>query len=198
MKINYKKSKVMTFSFSRTKDFPAKVLVDGNMLEVKDELKILGVIITPNLKWDVNTETICKKAYSKLWAMRRIKSLGLDEFTLLDFYFKEVRVHLELAVPVWHSSLTLRLTADIERVQRVALCIMLGQTVSHYTQTCTLLGIKPLYVRHEELCIRFALKTADPESRHSDMFQLEKDGSHFTRSPVDRYREHICAQQGGF
>ena len=85
MKINYKKSKVMTFSFSRTKDFPAKVLVNGNILEVKDELKILGVIITPNLKWDVNTETICKKAYSKLWAMRRMKSLGLDEFTLLDF-----------------------------------------------------------------------------------------------------------------
>ena len=42
-----------------------------------------------------------------------MKSLGLDEFTLLDFYFKEVRVHLELAVPVWHSGLTLRLTADI-------------------------------------------------------------------------------------
>ena len=151
------------------------------------------MIITPNLKWDVNTETICKKAYSKLWAMRRMKSLGLDEFTLLDFYFKEVRVHLELAVPVWHSGLTLRLTADIERVQRVALCIMLGQTVSHYTQTCTLLGIKPLYVRREELCIRFALKTADPESLHSDMFQLEKDGSHYTRSPFDRYREHVCS-----
>ena len=94
--------------------------------------------------------------------MRRMKSLGLDTFSLLDFYLKEVRVHLELAVPVWYSGLTLALTADIERVQRVAIAIMLGQTAIH--QTCTPLGLKPLYVRRVELCKRFAKKTAAPES----------------------------------
>ena len=168
MVINCEKSKVMRFSMSRTKDFPIEVIVNGAMLEVKNQLKILGVILTPNLKWNENTDNICKKAYSKLWAMRRMKSLGLDTFSLLDFYFKEVRVHLELAVPVWHSGLTLALTADIERVQRVALAIMLGQTATQYIQTCTLLGLKPLYVRRVELCKRFAKKTAAPESRHSD------------------------------
>ena len=127
MRINSKKSKVMKFSVSRVKDFPAEVVIDGNILEVKDKLKILGVIVTPNLKWDANTEFICKKAYSKMWAIRRMKALGLDNFTLLDFYLKEVRVHLELAVPVWHSGLTVKLSADIERVQRVAITVIFGQ-----------------------------------------------------------------------
>ena len=39
---------------------------------------------------------------------------------------KEVRVHLELAVPVWHSGLTKKLSADIERVQHVAVTIMVS------------------------------------------------------------------------
>ena len=59
-----------------------------------------------------------------MWAIRRMKNLGLDTFTLVDYYIKEVRVHLELAVPVWSSGLTLKLSSDIERVQRVAVSIM--------------------------------------------------------------------------
>ena len=191
MRINSKKSKVMKFSVSRVKDFPAEVVIDGNILEVKDKLKILGVIVTPNLKWDANTEFICKKAYSKMWAIRRMKALGLDNFTLLDFYLKEVRVHLELAVPVWHSGLTGKLSADIERVQRVAITVILGQYDIHYIQACTHLGLKPLFIRRQELCERFALKTSSPDCRHSDMFQLEKNGTHFTRGK-NRFREHVC------
>ena len=100
MRINSSKSKVMKFSVSRTTDFPAEVVINGDVLEVKDKLRILGVIVTPNLKWDANTEFMIKKAYSKMWAMRRMKAMGLDSFTLMDFYLKEVRGHLELAVPV--------------------------------------------------------------------------------------------------
>ena len=69
MRINSTKSKIMKISMSRTKDFPTDIEVDGNYLKVKDKLRILGVIITPNLKWVENTEFICKKAYSKIWAI---------------------------------------------------------------------------------------------------------------------------------
>ena len=41
---------------------------------------------------------------------------------------------------------------------------------------------------------RFALKTASQESRHSDLFQLEKNGSHDTRSDAKRFREHVCTK----
>ena len=194
MRLNDSMSKLMNFSFSRTKDFPAEVNVNGTLLEVKKKLKILGVIFMPNLKWNDNTEYICKRAYSKMWAMRRMKALGLDTFTLIDFYIKEVRVHLELAVPVWHSGLTNGLSRDIERVQRVAISIVLGRSEFHYIQTCSSLGLKPLFIRRQELCVRFALKTASPDSRHSDLFQLEKNGSHNTRSDSSWFREHICTK----
>ena len=183
MKVNIKKSSVMKICKSRTKTFPIEIELDGNFLEVKKEMKILGVILQPNLKWSSNTENLCKKAYKNMWAIRRMKILGLDSFTLMDYYLKEVRVHLELAVPVWHSGLTLKLSADLERVQRVAVRIMLGNFP--FVQACATLGLKPLSIRRLELCKRFAVNTASSSSRHSDLFQLQK---------IDktRFREHLC------
>ena len=121
-----------------------------------------------------------------------MKKMGLDNFILVDYYMKEVRVHVELAVPVWHSGLSQKLSADIERVQRVAVSIILDRNTIPYDRACVMLGLKPLHVRRQELCERFATKTALPSNRHNDMFQLEKDGSHYTRSENEKFREHIC------
>ena len=103
--------------------------------------------------------------------LRRMKSLNSDEFTILDYYFKEVRVHVELAVPVWHSGLNAKQSSDIERVQRVALSIVLGRVDISYSRACALLGVKPLYIRRKELWDRFSVKTASPKYRHSELFQ---------------------------
>ena len=67
---------------------------------------------------------------------------------------KEVRVHLELAVPVWHSGLNTKLTADNERVQRIAVKIILEDDSIRYYRACTMLGLKPLSIRRVELCER--------------------------------------------
>ena len=191
MKINTKKSAVMKICKSRTKVYPTEIRIGDNFLEVKKELKILGVILTPNLKWKANTDFACKKAFKNMWQIRRMKKLGLDELTLVDYFLKEVRVHLELAVPVWHSGLTLKLSADLERVQRVAVSIILGKNDMSYDQSCSKLGLKRLTLRRTELCERFALKTAT-KSRHKDLFELKKTGSH------EKYREHFCRKKRFF
>ena len=188
MKINSTKSCVMKICKSRTKAFPTEIKIDENDLEVKKEMKVLGVILQPDLKWASNSAYICKKAYKNMWVIRRMKILGVDTFTMVDYYMKEIRVHLELAVPVWNSGLTYKLSADIQRVQRVAVSIMLSNIP--YEPACAHLGLKPLAVRRLELCERFALRTT--KGRHSELFQLEKNGAHNTRSEESKYREHIC------
>jgi hypothetical protein len=98
----------------------------------------------------------------------------LDPLLIVDVYIKEVRSVLELAVPAWHSSLTLKQSADIERVQRVALYIILsdvntGKSEYNYDMSLVILNLEPLSIRREKLCLTFAKKTV--KSRHSDMFQ---------------------------
>ena len=116
MAINSDKTVVMQFNKSRTKALPSEIKVCDDFLEVKQEMKILGIILTSDLRWEANTDHICRKAYKNMWALRRMKNLDMDSFTILDYYFKEVRVHVELAVPVWHSGLTAKQSSDIERV----------------------------------------------------------------------------------
>ena len=100
----------------------------------------------------------------------------MDSFTLLNFYIKEIRVQLELAVPVWHSGVTVKLFADIELIQRGAVSIVLGLTDFNYDHVYAILGLKPLYIRRQELCERFSRKTASVKSRHCDLFQIQNSG----------------------
>ena len=59
--------------------------------------------------------------------LRRLKGLGASEMEMLDVYYKQVRSVLELAVPVWQPALTQQEIKQIERVQRCALYIILGE-----------------------------------------------------------------------
>ena len=114
------------------------------------------------------------QAYKKIWILCRIKALNLDALLILYVYVKEIRSVLELALPAWHSSLTLKQNADIERVQRVALYIILsdvntGKSENTYEMSLVILNLEPLSIRREKLCLTFAKTTL--KSRHSDMFQ---------------------------
>ena len=157
MKINPKKTKIVSFNKSRKYDFPPEMkLSDGQILEVVNDVKLVGVIVDHSLSWQKNTDFICQKATQKLWIIRRLKKYRLDTFTLLDVYTKEIRSILEHAVPVWHSGLTKKQSAKIEKVQKTALKIILESNYTNYETACTLLNIEPLEFRRMELCLNFA------------------------------------------
>ena len=56
MKINRKKTKLMLFNTAIKYDFEPQMELNGEMIEVVSRIKLLGVIVTDNLKWYENTE----------------------------------------------------------------------------------------------------------------------------------------------
>ena len=60
LRIKEKKTNVMTFNFSRSQDFPPELAISGfnDQIEVISETKLLGIILTNDLKWAGNTEYI--------------------------------------------------------------------------------------------------------------------------------------------
>ena len=119
MKINNKKTKVMLFNSKIKTDFQPKIfLQDGSLLEVVEEVKLLGVIITSDLKWKKNTKNIIIKAYKRMWMVKRLKSMGVKTDKLKLAYVQQVRSVLEIAAPAWNSGLTISEKLDIERVQK--------------------------------------------------------------------------------
>ena len=122
LKIKEQKTTIMKFNVAKNDDFPPELTVNGfsSNLKVVTETKLLGIMLTNDLKWATNTEYSCKKAYGKMWTLRRMKLLDVDPTIICDVYVKEIRSLLELAVPAWHSGLTKKQSGDIERVQKVA------------------------------------------------------------------------------
>ena len=54
--------------------------------EVVEEPKILGLIISSDLKWNSHAKYICKRGFMHLWMLRRLKKLGASQKILIDIY----------------------------------------------------------------------------------------------------------------
>ena len=103
------------------------------------------------------------RAYSRLWILRRFKTLGTGVPELLDVYRHQIRSVLELAAPVWHSSLTLNDRA----VQKSSLQIILGDRYLTYKNALQTANLKSLEQRRNQLCLKFtskAVKTLSTET----------------------------------
>ena len=168
--INKKKCFVMQFSRSKNYDFPPEFRIGGSeILQVRKEQRILGVIVQDSLKWDSQCQEMIRKATNTTWAIRRMKTLGVPEATLLDFWKSEGRVHLEYACPVWHSSLTVSQARSLDRAQRVAMATITGRWEASHTLQLQQLDLEKLGPRRERICRLFASRTAT-NSRHQDLF----------------------------
>ena len=67
LKINEKKTKIMSFNFSNKFDFLPKLSYGEKELEVVRSTKLLGILISSDLKWNDHTLYIVKKAKQRLW-----------------------------------------------------------------------------------------------------------------------------------
>ena len=166
----------MLFNTSKKRDFQPEIVgEDGTVFDVEEGMKLLGIKITSDLKWHANTQYICARGYSKLWMLRNLKRLGASTNDLIDVYVKQCRSILELAVPAWSPGLTVGNSNQIERVQKAALAIIMGETYSSYSNALHILDMETLVDRRTALCLSFAKKA----------YKSEKFREWFTESETD-------------
>ena len=127
MILNQKKTKVMIFNFTEKYKFTTRLTLNNEHLEVVKQAKLLGVLISDDLKWDLNTDYLVKKANKRMELLRKVAnfSTSIDDKRII--YILYVRSILEQSSVVWHSSLTKENIEDLERVQKSAVRIILGK-----------------------------------------------------------------------
>ena len=94
-------------------------------------------------------------------------SLPLEE--MIQIYTLYIRSVLENSAVVWHSSISRGEELEIERVQRCALRLILGERYSTYTDALLVTNLKTLKERRVQLCRAFAKKCV---KNGSDLFPL--------------------------
>ncbi len=55
------------------------LFIDQNILKICDSVKVLGVTIQSDLKWDGQVDHMLSLANSKLFALRRLKKFGVRD-----------------------------------------------------------------------------------------------------------------------
>ena len=158
MVINESKSKVMIFNYTDNYKFTTRLSVNDKPLEVITSTRLLGTIVSDDLSWDLNTAKIVQKANARMQLLRKVASFGTSQEDLKNIYILFVRSLLEQSSTVWHSSLTEQNRNDLERVQKTALKVILGDKYMNYENALRKLGLENLHDRREDLCLNFAQK----------------------------------------
>ena len=172
LRVNSAKCFLMQFSRSRKYDFPLDFTIGGSeILEEKKTMKILGIQIQADLKWEAQILQMVSRASKTSWVLRRMRALGVDLKTLVNYWKSEGRTHLEMACVVWSSSISLSQKKALERSQRVAMAAMTGHWAPSPTDQLAELGLELLASRRDQMCVKFARSTAS-KSRHQDIFTV--------------------------
>ena len=112
-------------------------------LDVVNEVKLLGTIITNDLKWNKNTKKV-QNANAKMKMLHIAAKFVKNKDDLLQIYKKFIRSRLEYSCVLWHSSLSKNNESDIERVQKAAIKVILKDKYSSYEGALKVLGLESL------------------------------------------------------
>ena len=93
-----------------------------------------------------------------MWLLRRMKQLDLEPHIILDYFIKEIRVLAEQGVPIWNAGLTSSQIRDIERIQKVALKIILSEKYENYDNALKIFNLQTMADRRLTISTNFAVK----------------------------------------
>ena len=123
-----------------------------------------------------------------------ITNFLLDYHLVKTLYVLFVRSILEKYAVVWHSSLSEENKRDLERVQKSATKLILGDKYLNYENALKTLNIDTLDQRREKLCLNFAIKCTKNQ-RTKDMFPLKTKVHNMKSRNTEKYQVQYALQK---
>ena len=124
MLLNKQKCKAMIFNFTKNYKFHTRLSIEHDIIEIINETKLLGVILTNDLKWNANTTYLVKKGHSRMRLLHKLSEFSVPIKDLIIIYIIFIRSVCEQSCTVWHSSLTEENSNDLERIKKIALKVI--------------------------------------------------------------------------
>jgi hypothetical protein len=183
MKLNGKKTKEIILG-PLQKAPPPQLVIDGTAVERVASFKLLGIHISSNMKWDAHVEFVCAKSASRLHFLKRMKRACSNTGDLVCFYTTVIRPVLEYACPVWHSSLTKKLTIQLESQQIRAMRIIFGDI--SYDEALDIAGIPSLEDRRQSITWKFFLSVLQPNNCLHNLLPAKRNQDSISRLRLAR------------
>ena len=127
-------------------------------MERQSSIKLLGVWLDEDGGWKSNTRELCKKAYTRLSMLTKLRYAGVSTEDLILVYKLYIRSSLEYCGVAFHSSLSSQQAASLERCQAVCLKVILGESYISYEAAMEMAGLSKLADRRQKRCAEFSKK----------------------------------------
>ena len=134
----------MCFNFTQNFQFPSRVTMCGEQLPIVRQNKLLGVIITTDMKWNKNTKYLRRKGNARIKCLRKLTPFSPPIENLKTIYKSYIRSVLEESCTVWHSDLTENYRISLERVQKNASRNILQDKYEGYISALRYLNMETL------------------------------------------------------
>ena len=118
LNLNVGKTQEMVFDFRRSGVPPRPLVIDGQEVCRVNTYKYLGTIIDSKLTFNENTDNIFRKAQSRLYMLRKLRSFGVSTKTLKIFYFCFIESLVTFSFLSWFGGLNTKNMAKLNRVIR--------------------------------------------------------------------------------
>ena len=70
------KTKFMLFNPCTSRDFLPAFNLDGHEIEMVEETRLLGLVLSSDLSWGPNKDSMVERSNKKLWFLICLKNLG--------------------------------------------------------------------------------------------------------------------------
>ena len=108
LQLNVTKTKDMCIDFRLSAPATESSVINGQAVEMVTTYKYLGTIIDNRLKFDSNTEMLCKKGQQRLFCLRKLAKFQVDKSLMILFYRAFVESVISFSIICWYGNLGIK------------------------------------------------------------------------------------------
>ena len=148
----------MTVSFLKREVPRPSFSLDLVNLNNVSHMKLLGLTIQSDLKWNLHITDIVSGAARRLYTLCILKKVKVPQADMVAVFNCYVRPILEYGSQVWHTTISKKQCNDIERIQKRVCRIILGHEYNTYLDAIAKLNMSTLESRWQTLLCKFGNK----------------------------------------
>ena len=120
LQLNSTKTKEIVFDFRKSCPHTVPINIKGTNIEIVHKYKYLGTTVDNKLSWSEECKSIISKAHTRMYFLRKLKSLHVDRPILRVFYKSMVESILLFNCTVWFSSCKKEALKKMEAITKQA------------------------------------------------------------------------------
>jgi len=124
LNLNVSKTKEVIWDFRRKRTDTEPVVIDDKNVEVVDSYKYLGCVIDNKLKFDSHVHSQIRKANKKLYFVRLMNNLKVNEEIIAKFYNTAISPVMTYGLLAFYALLSKKLQYELDRPRRICMRLL--------------------------------------------------------------------------